>query len=274
MNRTRIPILLYHSVADAPAGPFAPWTLPPDRFEEHLDVIQAEDRTALTLSELVRRTSTGAPLPTRPVVITFDDGFADNATAAWPALQARGLPATAYITTGPLRQPDGWTQHEASGRRPMLTPEQVVRLDAEGCEIGAHTVTHPELDCLHQDRARAEIVGSRRDLEDLLGHPIASFAYPHGHHDRCTRGLVVDAGFDSAVAVKDALSHAGDDRFALARLTVTADWDVDRLARALNGVGVRRVGGRERLRTKAHRVVRRRRHDGTGPVPPDRKASA
>lgn len=273
MSHDDVPILLYHSIADTPDDPFAHWTIPPSRFGDHLDVIQAENCTALTVSELVRLTASSAPLPPRPVVITFDDGFADTATTAWPQLQDRGLPATVYITTGPLRMPGLWTQHERSGRRPMLTTDAVQRLDREGCEIGAHTVTHPELDCLQEDWARTEIVESRQHLEELLDHPIASFAYPHGHHNRCTRGLVIDAGFESAAAVKNALSHPTDDRFALARLTVTSSWDSEALARALAGVGVRRVGRRERLRTKAHRVIRRCRYEHQNRISPVRRAS-
>lgn len=269
MTLAGIPILLYHSIADDD-GTFGPWTLPPARFEQHLDVIEAHGCTALTVTELVERVAASAPLPARPVVITFDDGFEDTATTAWPLLRARSLPATVYVTTGPLAMQSNWSQFEASGRRRMLTREQVAAMDDEGCEIGAHTVTHPQLDCRTESDARAEILDSKRDLEQCLGHPIRSFAYPHGFHDRRTRSLVIQSGFDSAAAVKNAMSHSRDDRYALARLTVTADWDAERLFRALAGIGVARATPHEHLRTKVYRELRRRRHVRTSSLLPGR----
>lgn len=255
-----MPILLYHSVSDTSDGSFAPYVIEPDAFAHHMDLIADRGHTALTVSDLVRIESSGRPLPEHPVVITFDDGFEDFFTQAWPILRAAGLPATLYMTTGPTARPGNWIQHDACGRRPMLSAEQLVELDSQGCEIGAHTVTHPELDCVGSDRARREIRDSRADLEAILGHRVASFAYPHGHHDRKVRQMVLDAGFDSACAVKNLLSHPGDDHFALARFTVEADISDESLIEILDGRGVGVVKDREPLRTTAYRAVRRCRH--------------
>ena len=103
MTDTPIPILLYHAVNDAPPEWLAPWSVTPRQFAAHLDAIVVARCTALTVSELVRSTSGGTPLPRRPVVITFDDGFADFAAQAVPALNQRGLVSTLYVTTGALR---------------------------------------------------------------------------------------------------------------------------------------------------------------------------
>jgi hypothetical protein len=89
--------------------------------------------------------------------------------------------------------------------------------------------------------------------------PVRSFAYPHGAYDERTRKAVVDAGYGSAAAVKNAISHADDDPFAIARWTVTAGTPAARIAAVLEGEGVPRAWVRERLRTRAYRGARRRR---------------
>lgn len=260
MNGPAIPILLYHSISEQSEGPFAPYALEPEVFAKHVDVVVDKGFDTLTVSELRRLTASGRRLPERPAVLTFDDGFADFASAAWPLLRSAGLAATLYVTTGPLERPGAWSQHISSGRRPMLSAEQLVDLDSEGCEIGAHTVTHPQLDCIDRAGARQEIEQSRAHIETILGHPVRSFAYPHGYHDRKVRHMVIEAGFDSACAVKNLLSHPGDDRFALARVTIEADIGSDDLIRLLEGEGTALAGSRERVRTTAHRAVRRGRH--------------
>lgn len=260
MTSPHIPILLYHAVADGVHGSFAPYAIDRARFGEHLDVLVEGGHTALTVTDLVTHLRSGASLPPRPVVVTFDDGFADFADAAWPELESRGLPATLYVTSGALDATSTWLGSQGEGDRRMLSWSALADLADAGCEIGAHTLSHPPLDCISRAEAEQEIVGSRVQLEDRLDHPIPSFAYPHGHHDRHVRQIVVDAGFDSACAVKDALSHPGDDLYALARITVFGDVTPDRLRDHLAGVGVRLAPRRERLRTTAWRTVRRHRH--------------
>lgn len=139
----------------------------------------------------------------------------------------------------------------------MLTWSQVREIDRSGIELGAHSVSHPQLDLLRPAVARAEIEGSRQALEDGIGRAVDTFAYPFGSYDRRVREMVVEAGFNAACAVKHAISHRGDDRFALARIIVRADDDVAKLARYLRGECVAPAKARERLRTRTWRHVRR-----------------
>ncbi len=144
-----------------------------------------------------------------------------------------------------------------AGGLPILGAIDIGALSDDGVEIGAHSMTHPQLDAVGRGRAWREILDSKNALEAIVGRPVETFAYPHGYHDRATKKMVADAGYTSAAAVRNALSHAGDDRFALARYTVMADCTAEHLAGVLDGRHARRAPRRERLRTAVWREVRR-----------------
>ncbi|MCV7219559.1 polysaccharide deacetylase family protein [Mycolicibacterium elephantis] len=251
-----IPILLYHSVSKAPADWIAPYTVRPAMFARQLELIEASGRTAMTVSGLCAALAGDSPLPAHPVLITFDDGFADFAYAA-EMLADFKLPSTVYITTGALagrghRAPDLTLPPAA-----MLDWSQLSELAELGVEIGAHTHTHPQLDIMTDDAVYDEVRSSKEMLEDALGFEVPSFAYPHGFQSVRTRRVVAAAGHRSAAAVMNALSSHADDRMALARLTVTAGTTLTQVRTWLNGQGARVAPYPERLRTTVWRQLRR-----------------
>ncbi|HEU5483846.1 MAG TPA: polysaccharide deacetylase family protein, partial [Microlunatus sp.] len=209
-----IPILLYHSVSDTVTGKFGPYTVSRSQLAAHLDLLLERGRQPITIGRLLTGLAEGR-LPERPVVLTFDDGFADFSANAWPLLADRGLAATLYVTAGDLGGRSEWLA-SAGALLPMLTPREIADLAADGCEIGAHSMTHPQLDCLTDVSAYQEIRDSKDVLEQVLGREVDTFAYPHGYHSRTTKDLVLAAGYRSAAAVRNALSHPDDDRYALA----------------------------------------------------------
>ncbi len=253
--RQIIPILLYHSVAEAPPAWIEPFAVRPVEFAKHLDAIVAGGCQALTVSQLVDLCTSGTELPPRPVVITFDDGFADTAEEAVPALAARGLPSTVYVTTRALvgRRDE---IHRLPPAR-MLRWDQLGGLEAAGVEIGAHSETHSHLDVMPLRAAEREIRGSKARLEDTLGHSVRTFAYPHGYHNARVTALVRQAGFDSACAVINAFSSIDDDRFALARLTIKAHMPLNGLTSWLAGQGTSVSTPQRRLSTRMWSLYRR-----------------
>jgi peptidoglycan/xylan/chitin deacetylase (PgdA/CDA1 family) len=254
---TVISILLYHSISGDPAPWIRRFAVTPDEFARQLDIIGEQGTATLTVSELVAALDRDpAGLPERTVLITFDDGFADFHEHALPALAERGLASTLYVTTGFV---GGRTGHgEADGER-MLDWAQLAELRDAGVEIGGHTHSHPQLDTLRRRRAAEEIERCKSLLEERLGVEVPSFAYPHGYFGARVRRLVVEAGYHSACAVKNALSSSSDDRFAIARLTVEADTGLDRIGAWAGGAGAPPAWTRERLQTRGWRMYRRTR---------------
>ncbi|HUY48265.1 MAG TPA: polysaccharide deacetylase family protein [Streptosporangiaceae bacterium] len=229
-----VPILLYHSVSANPPGWITPFAVSPAEFAGHLDAVTASGRQPLTVSQYADGLRGRAVLPPRPVLITVDDGFADFARFALPALAERNLPSTLYVTTGALTDLGGGSVLPPAA---MLAAADLPGLEAAGVEIGAHSHTHRQLDLLPGREAAAELLRSRDLLAEALGHHIRSFAYPHGYWRARVRRLAGEAGFDSACAVGNALSSARDHPLALSRLMVRAGISAPTVAAWLSGTG-------------------------------------
>jgi peptidoglycan/xylan/chitin deacetylase (PgdA/CDA1 family) len=255
MSGERFPVLLYHSVADVVDPRFAAWAVSPELFAAHMDALASEGYSALTVSELARRAfGREAPLPARAVAITFDDGFEDFYTAAWPQLMRYGLTATVFVTTGHVGATSAWLQRHGEGDRPLMSRSQIAAISQGGVECGAHGHTHVQLDTVARSRAREEIVASRRELAAIVG-PVTSFAYPHGYHSRRVRQEVRRAGLASACAVADGVASASDDLYAIPRIVVRAGTTAEALVKTLDAA---RLPPRPRpLRRTAWRSLRR-----------------
>lgn len=132
------------------------------------------------------------------VCLTFDDGYRDNYTNALPLLKRLGVPFTVYVSTGFVDNqfPMWWYNDEKLG----LSIEELKTLDTDPlCTIGVHTVLHPRLSTLAEKDARKEIVNSKHRLEEILGHSVHHFSYPHGDYNTTTLQLVRETGFSSAL---------------------------------------------------------------------------
>lgn len=262
----RLPVLLYHSVADSCAPRFADWTVSPERFAEQMDALVRGDYHVLSIRDLGRRLDRGERVPNRAVVITFDDGFADFHADAWPVLRRHGLPATVFVTTAQVGSSSVWLRRQGEGERALMSWEQIVEIDAAGIEVGAHGHRHFQLDTVTLARAAAEIETSWRAVADRVGR-VTSFAYPHGYHTRAVRDTVRRTGFGAACAVRDGIASLPEERYAITRAIVRGGTTVEefidiiegryatprpRPVRRLAWRAVRQAGGEaavERLRT-------------------------
>ncbi|MCA1827584.1 MAG: polysaccharide deacetylase family protein [Myxococcales bacterium] len=184
------PILSYHSVGDDGDE----FTVSETAFARQLDWLVAQGIHTSPLREL------------KGVALTFDDGKEDALTRVVPALQKRGMTGTFFVITGMVGKPG------------FLSWDGVRALDKAGMEIGSHTVTHPRLADLPDDKVREELVDSKRELEKQLRHPVDLLAYPYNSVRPRVRDAARDAGYRMAVS---GAAHGGSDPLDLLRITIT-----------------------------------------------------
>ncbi len=202
-------ILMYHMIAEPLAGArFNGLRVSPSRFEQQLRWLRDNDWQSFTVSELIDRAHT---LPEKSFAITFDDGYADNATQALPLLKRYGCKATLYLVVD--RHDRDWSRarkahHDDDELKGVekLSDAQVEALLASGCfELGAHTLTHPNFLDLDDEVLRRELVESKQRLEQRFGVAVRSFAYPFGLYRPAQVARVREAGYDSAVTVREGI---------------------------------------------------------------------
>lgn len=209
-------VLCYHGV-----GPSTTRTDPGflridlDVFRAQLDLLLGAGFEFVTVAEFVARSADGEP-PPGLVALTFDDGMDDNHDYVLPMLLPRGLAATVFVTTGLIGKPNPWMASDSGAR--MMTAPELRELVQAGFEIGAHTVTHPDLSQLDFENCLREMSDSRKTLEQLLGVPVQSFAYPYCHYGPAALAAVRAAGFTAAVTCH---GRGSWDRYELKRAMIT-----------------------------------------------------
>jgi peptidoglycan/xylan/chitin deacetylase (PgdA/CDA1 family) len=212
-----VPVLMYHEITSSPSGS-ARLAVSPRAFAAHVAYLHDAGFSSITAGDLAAALAGGQPLPSRPVVLTFDDGFADFHEAALPVLGKHGFTATLFMTTGWIRDA---ARRAGSPPGVMLSWSQLSELAAAGVEVGAHSHEHPQLDQLTTDAVRQELGQSKQLLEDGLGIPVPGMAYPFGYSNARVRKLAAAVGYSHAYAVGNRRLGPSADQYALPRLTVS-----------------------------------------------------
>lgn len=225
------PILMYHSISDhatEKGHPYYHTVTKPNVFEAQMRYLRDHGYTATTLAEAI--SLLGAPKSSvRPVVITFDDGFEDFATAAWPILSRYGMTATMFLPTAHI-------SHSRSLflGRPCLTWSTVRELLREGIHFGSHTVSHPQLRDVPPNQLGHEIRKSKETIEAKTGSPVNCFSYPYAYPEAdgefCRRftDLLTANGYSYAVTTIIGVATRCSQRLRLERVPVNS-WDDARL---------------------------------------------
>lgn len=204
-----VPILMYHRVSTTVVG-LAGLTVSPQAFAAQMEWLHRAGYHAITQEQLYEALHFGVPLPRRPVLITFDDGYRDVLWQAAPVLHRLHMPATVYVITD---RPDG-------GDPSFLSWPQVVRLERLGFDIGSHTVHHLELTQLPSSQAWSELVQSRDALQRHLHHPVLWLSYPAGAADAAVARLAARAGYRLAVTTQPGAVQPADEPLLLRRYEV------------------------------------------------------
>ncbi len=186
-------VLCYHGVSLAPPRPdHAGLCVSSGQFESHLDFIEDRGYRLVAVSELWRLMRGGADV-SHLASITFDDGLATTVRTAMPILAQRQSSCSMFVTTGLLGK-----AHPRLAQEKIATAEELVELAEAGFEVGAHTVDHPRLTGMPYDDVLDQLSRSRASLEELLGRPVRTMAYPFGAFDQQTMRAAADAGYEIA----------------------------------------------------------------------------
>ena len=223
---TYVPILYYHYIRINPNPTdrvgFGLSTAPA-MFRSQMAYLANHGFHVISLHDAVVAIRNHSGLPSRPVVLTFDDGYADFFTTAIPILQSHGFTATSFVITGRM----GWGG--------FMSPGQVVAADGMGFTIGAHTVDHVALAAQPYARASWEMSQSKLTLEGLLGHPVLDFAYPYGSFNLYDMALAKSLGFETAASTLQGAIHSAGQLFELSRLRIGGGLPLPYFANVVGG---------------------------------------
>lgn len=209
MNRFsyRVPILGYHRVG--PSRPDHVPTVSAEAFERQMDWLVAWQFRVISLQEIVDVLMRGGPLPRHSAVITFDDGYEETCSIAWPILKARGFIATVFVMPAEVGLPG------------FATWDQLRVMSRDGMIVGSHTMRHQYLPLVHDAFLEEELAGSKKVIEEQLGCPADFLSYPIGGYTQAAQEAARRAGYLAACTTNRARSMRAIDRFALRRIKIT-----------------------------------------------------
>lgn len=241
-------ILMYHHVSPPDAIPthgpkLAGWefNISPNAFSHQLQSLRLRGFRFVALSEYVRSLELPCASRSRQVAITFDDGWMDNYAFAFPILSSLGITATFFIVTGDMQDISAANRMELSHLRDLVRG---------GMEMGGHSVSHPNLTTLSEERLRAELAGCKDHLEQQLGTEVRHFAYPGGRFNRRVVEQCEKLGYQSAACSIGWGQNSPATRFHLFRETLDSSSTPLRNALKQNLIVRRMLSGRAWKRVK------------------------
>jgi glycosyltransferase involved in cell wall biosynthesis len=211
-------VLCYHSISDRAGTPYEPWAIPPRTFRRQLGLLARRLRF-IDAAEFGRYLS-GAGVPRRAALLTFDDCYRDLVEVGLPMLRELGLPALAFAVTGRVGGTNEWDAGMGAPKLPLADAAGLRELVEGRVVIGSHTRTHPKLTRLDSEEVSDEIEGSLTDFE-ALGLPRPTFlAYPFGAYSAEVTAAAAAAGLLGAFTTKRGLVRRSDDAYALPRIEI------------------------------------------------------
>ena len=225
-------ILMYHAIgrADEPGSRFV---VPARELERQLRRLRRLRRPIIGLAELVRYRQSGRLPPAGAVVVTFDDGFADNVELAAPLLRRFGVPATLFVVSDRVGAAADWDGAAELASRPLADWASLAELARAGIEIGTHTRTHPRLPELAAADVADEVAGARDVLSTGLGVDVRSFCYPYGRKTPAVVQIVAQTGFACACGIERGLNYPTTPLHELRRVPVDGEASMFRFALGL-----------------------------------------
>jgi peptidoglycan/xylan/chitin deacetylase (PgdA/CDA1 family) len=212
-----VPILMYHYIREMPPEDDVlgrGLTVTPASFDRQINFLKSAGYEAIDFNQM--RDST---LPSKPVIITFDDGYSDAYATAMPALQKYGYKGVFYIIT------------QNVGKESFLTWSQIKEISDRGMVIGSHTISHPNLaaENMSPEKVRRELIDSKKIIESYTGKVVNDLCYPSGKYNDVVEKVAAEAGYKTATTTHIDVAHSGDQWLALPRLRIKDDSDLAKL---------------------------------------------
>jgi peptidoglycan/xylan/chitin deacetylase (PgdA/CDA1 family) len=226
-DQANVPVLMYHYVSDLPPGADRyrrDLTVSPADFRQQLQYLTDAGYTAITLTDLFLHLNDGYPLPERPVVLTFDDGYRDAYEVVFPLLLEYNFTATFFVLSTPAH-------YEAEA---YLTWAQMKEMAAAGMEIQAHGRDHADLRGRSYDFLVYQILGIQEAITYHIGRPARFFCYPSGRYDDDVIAVLKSAGYWGAVTTEWGQTHTREGLFVMPRIRVRSSTTLALLADYLN----------------------------------------
>lgn len=206
-EKIKIPVICYHSINKDPSGK-SPIIISPEKFRQHLQTIKDNGYTTLTMAQFNDYIFGDKPIPEKSVLLTFDDGYMDNYTNAFPILKEFNMNATIFVISSYL---DGDI---------YMSPSNIKEMSDYGIDIESHTVSHLRLSELSYEQQFNELKNSKQTIEKITGKPVISIAYPEGKYNEDTTKAVLETGYAMGFTIDRGYVGIGDNSTLLSRLCV------------------------------------------------------
>ena len=204
----QVPILMYHEVNDLLANNLY---LSVEDFKTHLAYFEEAGITPISMQQLYDHWFNEAPLPEKPIVLTFDDGYRSMYTTVYPLLKEKGWSGTFYCITDCR-----WSDN-------FLLSDMIAEMAANGMEIGSHTASHVELNSLTGESLSYELTESMAVLSSITGSEVPMLCYPAGRYNEETKSAAEEAGYRFAVTTVNGIASRSQGAFELNRIRVNKE---------------------------------------------------
>ena len=201
----KIVVLNYHKVDDMDIS----LSIPPREFDAQMKYLKDNDYHTITPDELYAALDGEGELPENPVLITFDDGYADNYENAYPILKKYDFKATMFVISDFV-----------GNKAHYITWDEAREMSKNGITIESHTVDHRSMTDLTNEQLKKELVDSKKKIEEEMGEPVDFIAYPTGTYNLHIAQLVKDAGYKAAFTIKYGNVDMASNVYALERAPI------------------------------------------------------
>lgn len=226
-NASQIPVLMYHKISPSPKSGGLGMRVTPESFNLQMLYLVKNGYHTVRLTELTGFIKEDKTLPSKSIVITFDDGYLDNYKYAFPILKKYGFTATVFVVADYISETNDFdVVKKLQPVNKLLGWNEIDQMSAYGITIGAHTLNHPSLTDITLTEAMSEIENCKLALEKHLKTSVEAFAYPYGHYNSQLEEIVKQSGYTIAVTTNQGLVTPESDPYAIKRVRIRGDYNL------------------------------------------------